>query len=240
MVVAISWKIRQSRVWKKPIRWPIAVIRRSVTRVQVHWLVRSVVIGRGCLADKLLSKTIISQAERSNWEWNTSTSDIKSIDPVRRTVEEQVSSHAKSISGNSTPRQLDQLLSRVCIFEYLNYRASYNASYKSISHPFRTTLQQLWIFDLPSDGYENDVCVCMCLFVCGTSRAWAIANRDTQPYLCSRDDSQPLSNCSHHSGQIRPPFVHAKHQPGSFDVLDINVYVRVYKRKGEIVDFVLE
>lgn len=27
---------------------------------------RSVVIGRGCLADKLLSKTIISQAERSN------------------------------------------------------------------------------------------------------------------------------------------------------------------------------
>lgn len=80
----------------------------------------------------------------------------------------------------------------------------------------------------------------MCLFVCGTSRAWAIANRDTQPYLCSRDDSQPLSNCSHHSGQIRPPFVHAKHQPGSFDVLDINVYVRVYKRKGEIVDFVLE
>lgn len=166
MVVAISWKIRQSRVWKKPIRWPIAVIRRSVTRVQVHWLVRSVVIGRGCLADKLLSKTIISQAERSNWEWNTSTSDIKSIDPVRRTVEEQVSSHAKSISGNSTPRQLDQLLSRVCIFEYLNYRASYNASYKSISHPFRTTLQQLWIFDLLSDGYENDVCVCVCVSLC--------------------------------------------------------------------------
>lgn len=47
---------------------------------------------------------------------------------------------------------------------------------------------------------------------------------------------------SHHSGQIRPPFVHAKHQPGSFDVSDINVCVCVYacKRKGEIVDFVLE
>lgn len=32
---------------------------------------------------------------------------------------------------------------------------------------------------------------------------------------------------SHHSGQIRPPFVHAKHQPGSFDVSDINVCVCV-------------
>lgn len=37
---------------------------------------------------------------------------------------------------------------------------------------------------------------------------------------------------SHHSGQIRPPFVHAKHQPGSFDVSDINVCVCVQEKRG--------
>lgn len=160
------------------------------------------VIGRGCLADKLLSKTIISQAERSNWEWNTSTSDIKSIDPVRRTVEEQVSSHAKSISGNSTPRQLDQLLSRVCIFEYLNYRASYNASYKSISHPFRTTLQQLWIFDLPSDGYENDVCVCVSLYVGRVARG--PSRTGIRNLICARGMIHSLCRTVH---TIRGKFV---------------------------------
>lgn len=37
---------------------------------------------------------------------------------------------------------------------------------------------------------------------------------------------------SHHSGQIRPPFVHAKHQPGSFDVSDINVCACVQEKRG--------
>lgn len=77
------------------------------------------------------------------------------------------------------------------------------------------------------------MCACVCVVSLYVGRvARGPSRTGIRNLICSRDDSQPLSNCSHHSGQIRPPFVHAKHQPGSFDVLDINVRVRVQEKRG--------